>query len=156
MARGEQVEAGKALLVARALPTIPLREPCASATIEAACNLLHMLPTVLFGVICRTTGRMAGGTGGGGSSDPYSGGSSLRGTDYEAFVRTAGAFNSRFFGDASSSKAAAAGLKQYLLPPTFYMSECWRGWRRSGGHSGTGQHPVDRGHPPSPTPAPTP
>ncbi|PNW88067.1 hypothetical protein CHLRE_01g012800v5 [Chlamydomonas reinhardtii] len=69
-----------------------------------------------------TTGRMAGGTGGGGSSDPYSGGSSLRGTDYEAFVRTAGAFNSRFFGDASSSKAAAAGLKQYLLPPTFYMT----------------------------------
>ncbi|KAG2444348.1 hypothetical protein HXX76_001104 [Chlamydomonas incerta] len=68
-----------------------------------------------------TTGRMTGGTGGG-SSDPYGGSSSLRGTDYEAFVRTAGAFNSRFFSEASSSKATAAGMKQYLLPPTFYMT----------------------------------
>ncbi|GLC39975.1 hypothetical protein PLESTB_001631200 [Pleodorina starrii] len=54
--------------------------------------------------------------------------SSLHGTDYAAFTRTAGAFNGRFFGDATASKAAAAGMKNYLLPHTFYMTA----YRRQG------------------------
>ncbi|PNH00671.1 hypothetical protein TSOC_013495 [Tetrabaena socialis] len=61
-----------------------------------------------------------------GTGGPATPESSLRGSDYEAFARMAGAFNTSFFTDpaaAATSKAAAAGLKQYLLPPTFYMSE---------------------------------
>ncbi|EFJ51720.1 hypothetical protein VOLCADRAFT_103356 [Volvox carteri f. nagariensis] len=54
--------------------------------------------------------------------------SALHGTDYEAFTKMAAAFNSRFFGDAATSKAAAAGMKHYLLPPTFYMTA----YRRQG------------------------
>lgn len=32
-------------------------------------------------------------------------------------------FNLRFFGDPVASKAAASGMKHYMLPSTFYMSE---------------------------------
>ncbi|GIL64269.1 hypothetical protein Vafri_18270 [Volvox africanus] len=48
--------------------------------------------------------------------------SSLHGTDYEAFTKMASTFNSRYFGDTAVSKATAAGMKYYLLPPTFYMT----------------------------------
>ncbi|KXZ48507.1 hypothetical protein GPECTOR_27g677 [Gonium pectorale] len=51
------------------------------------------------------------------ASDP------LKGTDYAAFLSCAAAFNERFFGSGlSSATTTAPSLKQYLLPPTFYMT----------------------------------